>query len=59
MFTSPYPTLTRSRKEEMYWDPKEKKFRRFPTIEEGASIHLSVVVPAYEEEGRCKKHHIT
>lgn len=54
MLTSPFPTLTRTKKEEQFWDSGAEEHRTFPSIDEDHTVHLTVVVPAYEEEERCK-----
>lgn len=54
MLTSPYPVIEKYKEEETYNDPKTKKKLKFPSIEEACDVNLSVVVPAYNEEERCK-----
>ncbi|KAH9638230.1 hypothetical protein HF086_013668 [Spodoptera exigua] len=72
LVTSPYPKMERFEEEKTYNDPRSKKRVAFPNIEDPHSVHLSVVVPAYNEEerlppmldeaiefleGRVKEHH--
>lgn len=38
--------------EETFFDPQENRSKKFPTIYDPASLYLSVVVPAYNEESR-------
>lgn len=52
--TTPYPVVLRSKKEMLFLDPKTGQTSEFPSLNEQWSIHLSVVVPAYEEEVRRK-----
>lgn len=54
MVTNPYPVVERFQEETTYSDPKSKSKKKFPNIAEPHSVHLSVVVPAYNEEERCK-----
>lgn len=49
-----YAVVTRSKKEKYFLDSKTGKFLEFPKINDKSSINLSVVVPAYNEEIRCK-----
>jgi len=50
--TTPYPVVLRSEKEMSFLDPKTGQTNEFPSLNEQWSIHLSVIVPAYEEEVR-------
>jgi dolichyl-phosphate beta-glucosyltransferase len=52
--TTPYPVVHRSKKEMSFLDPKTGQTIEFPSLNEPWSIHLSVIVPAYEEEVRRK-----
>lgn len=52
--TSPYPETSRSKKEKLFLDSISGDSLEFPSIDDKQSIHLTVVVPAYEEEERCK-----
>ncbi|KDR19680.1 dolichyl-phosphate beta-glucosyltransferase [Zootermopsis nevadensis] len=50
--TKPCPSVLRSKKEMSFLDPITGKTSEFPSLSEPWSIHLSVVVPAYNEEVR-------
>lgn len=50
--TTPFPVVFRSEKEKLFYDPATDKMHEFPSLDDPWSIHLSVVVPAYEEEVR-------
>ncbi|XP_073967200.1 dolichyl-phosphate beta-glucosyltransferase-like [Choristoneura fumiferana] len=50
--TNPYPVVEHYKEEESYNDPKSGSRQKFPSIEEPHCLHLSVVVPAYNEEER-------
>ena len=39
--------------EEYYENPGKQK-EKFPSIEDKPSVDLSIIIPAYEEELRCK-----
>ncbi|CAH1635408.1 unnamed protein product [Spodoptera littoralis] len=52
LVTNPYPEMERFEEEKMYNDPKSNSRMRFPNIEEPHSVHLSVIVPAYNEQDR-------
>jgi dolichyl-phosphate beta-glucosyltransferase len=52
--TTPCPVVLRSKKEMTFFDPKSGQTSEFPSLSEPWSIHLSVVIPAYEEEIRRK-----
>lgn len=52
--TNPYPVIQRYSEEKYYNDLRSQEKIEFPSIEEQSSINLSVVVPAYNEEERCK-----
>lgn len=54
MTTNPYPIVERYKEEESYYDQNLKENVKFPHISEDCSVNLSVVVPAYNEEERCK-----
>lgn len=45
--------------EEFYNDPVSKRKVKFPSIQDPYSVHLSVIVPAYNEEDRCKSHNLS
>ncbi|XP_065884803.1 dolichyl-phosphate beta-glucosyltransferase-like isoform X2 [Dysidea avara] len=46
------PNLSRSQNERTYLDPSTKQRHEFPSLEDNASLSLSVIVPAYKEEER-------
>jgi len=48
----PKPNLARSEQEKRFNDPKTKETLAFPSLADPASIDLSVIVPAYNEEER-------
>ncbi|XP_066590586.1 dolichyl-phosphate beta-glucosyltransferase [Prorops nasuta] len=50
--TSPYPTIFRDEAEKYFFHPKTKDKKAFPSLYDKWSIHLSVIVPAYNEEER-------
>lgn len=52
--TSAYPNVGRHDSEKFYFDPKSKSKRLFPEYTEHSTLDLTVVVPAYNEEKRCK-----
>ncbi|XP_045459951.1 dolichyl-phosphate beta-glucosyltransferase [Melitaea cinxia] len=52
MITNPFPLVERFKEEETFNDPRSKSKERFPNIHDSHSVHLSVVVPAYNEEER-------
>lgn len=52
--TTPYPRIIRHDAEKSYFDVTAKKIEKFPSIDDSPTIALSVVVPAYDEEIRCK-----
>lgn len=54
MTTTPYPVITRSKEEKQFFNPVDGRYIPFPGIDEPWSCSLSVIVPAYEEEDRCK-----
>ncbi|KAG5874035.1 hypothetical protein JTB14_007997 [Gonioctena quinquepunctata] len=47
-----YPVVYRSKKEKYFLDPSVGQLKEFPSINDKSSIHLSVIVPAYNEEQR-------
>lgn len=53
--TTPYPVIKRSKEEEYYLDPNTVKTCDFPLMDEEPTIHLSVIIPAYNEEQRRNK----
>lgn len=52
--TTPYPIVIRAEEEKSFLNPREGLKVPFPSIEEPWSVHLSVIIPAYDEEKRCK-----
>lgn len=52
IITSPYPNVIRHKDEKYYTDGKNGEKKLFPSLNEPSSIHLSVIVPAYNEEER-------
>lgn len=46
--------MERSEEETSFLNVKEGLIIPFPSIEEPWAVHLSVIVPAYDEEVRCK-----
>jgi len=51
--TSSEPNLSHHDSEKYYLDPTVNSKVPFPSLSEEASIDLTVVVPAYNEEKRC------
>lgn len=58
MSTKPYPELGRFESEKYFLNEKNEKCL-FPSINEPASVELSVIVPAYNEEERCRYFAVT
>lgn len=54
IITQPYPEIWRDEKEKYFLNLKTKNIEAFPSLYEKWSVHLSVVIPAYNEEERCK-----
>lgn len=50
--TEPYPKLLRDEREKNFFNPRTKLRENFPSLYDNWSVHLSVVVPAYNEEKR-------
>lgn len=50
--TQPYPKIRRDEKEKYFINAKTKKAEPFPSLYDDWSIHLSVIIPAYNEEQR-------
>lgn len=46
--------IKRSKKEKYFIDPRTGNEVLFPSIDDEAAVNLSVIVPAYNEEVRCK-----
>ena len=55
------PNLSRVDSEKVFTDPESNTKLEFPsTVDSDASIYISLVVPAYNEQERCKStHHFT
>ena len=47
-------TYNRFKSECSFFDPKSNKYLLYPSIDDSSSVSLSVIVPAYNEEKRCK-----
>lgn len=52
VITEPYPKIWRDEEEKYFWNPKTKSKETFPSLHDKWSVHLSVVIPAYNEEQR-------
>ena len=52
-WTSAEPNLTCFESEKTFFEPRSKQHISFPSLSDNASIQLTVVVPAYNEEERC------
>lgn len=52
--SKPYPNLGRYESEKFFEDPGKNEKFKFPSIHDPPSMDLSVIVPAYFEEERCK-----
>lgn len=50
--TSPFPIIQRQTKEKYFNNPSTNTKELFPSIHEKWSVHLSVIIPAYNEEKR-------
>lgn len=48
-----HPVVYRSKKEKYFIDPFTGKSVLFPALTDKSSVHLSVIIPAYNEEERC------
>ena len=48
------PIITRWETEKTFIDVATEERKEFPFLEERSAVVLSVVVPAYNEEDRCK-----
>ncbi|KAF5271186.1 hypothetical protein FQR65_LT05330 [Abscondita terminalis] len=48
-----YPIIMRSRNEKFFIDPSTGKYIEFPAFSDKPTLHLSVIIPAYNEEERC------
>lgn len=55
MTSVPFPNLSREDSEKYFIDPaKDDELVKFPSLHDPASVDLSVIVPAYNEEDRCR-----
>lgn len=54
MITERYPKIWRDEKEKYFFNPKTGTTEAFPSLYDNWSVHLSVIIPAYNEETRCK-----
>lgn len=52
--TTPFPQIIRYEDEKYFMDPVTKTKQPFPSINERPKIALSVIVPAFDEEQRCR-----
>lgn len=52
--TSPYPEIVRQEDEKYFYNPASLSREPFPSINETPRLSLSVIIPAYNEERRCK-----
>lgn len=50
----PYSKMRQDEAEQFFLNPVSKKKEKFPSILSAASLHLSVIVPSYNEEKRRK-----
>ncbi|XP_012288096.1 dolichyl-phosphate beta-glucosyltransferase [Orussus abietinus] len=50
--TEPYPEIRRSDEEILFFNSQTGQKERFPSLDEDWSVHLSIIVPAYNEEER-------
>lgn len=50
--TQPYPDVWRYDEERFYFNPISGKKEAFPSLKDDWSLHISVIVPAYNEEER-------
>lgn len=55
--TTPFPQIIRYEDEKYFMDPVTKTKQPFPSINESPKIALSVIVPAFDEEQRCRLIH--
>lgn len=54
MTSKAYPYLGRYDSEKYFYSPEKGEKCKFPSIHDPPSTDLSVIVPAYFEEERCK-----
>lgn len=52
--TNPHPVVRRYEKEKYFIRADNGEKENFPTIDNEPSVDLSVIVPAFDEEERCK-----
>lgn len=48
------PDLKRDPSEKVFLDPQTQKTHPFPSIDDLPSVYMTLVVPAYKEQDRCK-----
>lgn len=51
---TPLPVILRFKEEESYENPETGHREKFPSIDDSPSLDLSVIIPAFDEEQRCK-----
>lgn len=54
MVRKPYPLVIRYDEEKYFEDPSTRLKCPFPSLTDMPTVSLSVIVPAYNEELRCK-----
>lgn len=54
LITKPYPIVKRNKGEDVFLNPNTNKYEKFPSLDDLPTIHLSVIVPAFDEEVRRK-----
>ena len=55
ILTKPHPVICRHESEKFFVNPGiENKCMPFPRLCDPPSVDLSVIIPAYDEEHRCK-----
>ncbi|XP_050319063.1 dolichyl-phosphate beta-glucosyltransferase [Bactrocera neohumeralis] len=53
--TKPFPVIKRRKEERHFLDPIRIQNVDFPSVEDAPTVHLSVIIPAYNEEQRLPK----
>ncbi|XP_011207742.2 dolichyl-phosphate beta-glucosyltransferase [Bactrocera dorsalis] len=53
--TKPFPVIKRRKEEKHFLDPIKIQNVDFPPVEDAPTVHLSVIIPAYNEEQRLPK----
>lgn len=53
--TKPFPVIKRRKEERHFLDPVKIQNVDFPSVEDAPTVHLSVIIPAYNEEQRLPK----